>query len=159
VGATRFLSGLLQVVSGPEVTAIVNVADDIDLHALHASPDLDTVTYTLAGAIDPERGWGLAGETWHAMEALGRFPKARAWFNLGDRDLATHLYRTDRLAAGAVLSEVARELADAWELTLLILPVTDDRVRTRDGVDRAQPAPGVLDALAAADGVRGSRDG
>ena len=90
----------------------------MELHGLHISPDLDTITYTLAGAIDPDRGWGLAGETWHAMEALGRYPRARTWFNLGDRDLATHLYRTDRLRAGATLSEVTAEIATAWSLGL-----------------------------------------
>ena len=76
-----------------DVTAIVNVGDDIELHGLHISPDLDTITYTLAGAIDPERGWGLAGETWQAMDALGRYG-GDTWFRLGDRDLGTHLYRT-----------------------------------------------------------------
>ena len=106
VGAARLLAGLLQVCDPAELTAIVNVGDDVELHGLHISPDLDTITYTLAGAIDPERGWGLGGETWQAMEALARFPKARAWFNLGDRDLGTHLYRTDRLRAGATLTEV-----------------------------------------------------
>jgi LPPG:FO 2-phospho-L-lactate transferase len=162
-----------------EITAIVNVGDDVELHGLHVSPDLDTITYTVAGAIDPERGWGLAGETWHAMEALARYPGARTWFNLGDRDLATHLYRTDRLRSGATLSTVSQEIADAWALGLRLLPVTDDRLQTRvtvaaegeigfqeyfvqrhhdvavtavrfDGADQARPAPGVLDALAAA---------
>jgi LPPG:FO 2-phospho-L-lactate transferase len=160
----------------------VNVGDDVELHGLHISPDLDTITYTLAGAIDPERGWGLAGETWHAMESLARFPRARTWFNLGDRDLATHLYRTDRLRAGATLSEVSQEIADAWSLGLRLLPVTDDRLQTRvtvegegeigfqeyfvqrqhgvpvtsvrfDGAEAAGPAPGVLEAIASAERV------
>src|SRR3954447_9166179 len=96
VGAARLLGGLGQVTNPAEVTAIVNVGDDIVLHGLHISPDLDTVTYTLAGAIDPERGWGLAGESWAAMEALDRYG-GESWFRLGDRDLATHLYRTQRL--------------------------------------------------------------
>jgi LPPG:FO 2-phospho-L-lactate transferase len=158
------------------VTAIVNVGDDIELHGLHISPDLDTITYTVAGAIDPERGWGLRGETWHAMEALARYGRARTWFNLGDRDLATHLYRTDRLRAGASLTQVSHEIAEAWQLGLRLLPVTDDRLQTRvtvagegeigfqeyfverrhdvtvtavrfDGADQARPAPGVLDAI------------
>ena len=161
-----------------EITAIVNVGDDLELHGLHVSPDLDTVTYTVAGAIDPERGWGLAGETWHAMEALGRFPQATTWFNLGDRDLATHLYRTDRLRSGASLSAVTAEIAAAWNLACTLLPVTDDAVRTRvtapdgeidfqeyfvhrqhavpvssvrfAGADTASPAPGVLEAIASA---------
>jgi len=163
------------------ITAIVNVADDVELHGLHISPDLDTVTYTLAGAIDPERGWGLAGETWHAMEALRRFPGARAWFNLGDRDLATHLFRTDRLRAGATLTEVTAEVAAAFGLALRLLPVSDDRIETRVttaegeigfqeyfvqrahdvavsavrfvGADQARPGPDVLPTLAEADRI------
>ncbi|MEQ1787885.1 MAG: 2-phospho-L-lactate transferase CofD family protein, partial [Acidimicrobiales bacterium] len=131
VGAARLLAGIVRVVSPTDVTAIVNVGDDVELHGLHISPDLDTITYTVAGAIDPERGWGLAGESWHAMEALARYPRARAWFNLGDRDLATHLYRTDRLRAGAPLSTVSQEIADAWDLGLRLLPATDDHLQTR----------------------------
>jgi LPPG:FO 2-phospho-L-lactate transferase len=181
VGAARLLSGLVRVQPPAEVTAIVNVGDDVELHGLHISPDLDTVTYTVAGAIDPERGWGLAGETWHAMEALRRYPRARAWFNLGDRDLATHLYRTDRLRAGAALSTVTAEIADAWELGLRLLPASDDALRTRvtgpdgeidfqeyfvhrqhdvavsavrfEGAETASPAPGVLDAIRTASRV------
>ncbi len=118
-----------------DVTAVVNVGDDLELHGLHISPDLDTVTYTLAGAIDPERGWGLRGETWNAMEALTRYPGARAWFRLGDRDLATHLYRTDRRRAGMALSAVTAEIAVAWGLALRLLPASDDPVRTRVTVD------------------------
>jgi len=113
-----------------ELTAIVNVGDDLELHGLHISPDLDTITYTVAGAIDPERGWGLAGETWHAMEALGRYPRARAWFNLGDRDLATHLYRTARRAEGATPTQVAAEIGAAWDVGINLLPMTDGRFRT-----------------------------
>ena len=167
---------MVQAVPPGDVTAIVNVGDDVELHGLHISPDLDTITYTVAGAIDLERGWGLGGETWHAMEALARYPRARRWFNLGDRDLATHLYRTDRLRSGASLSEVSAEVAEAWELGLRLLPVTDDRLQTRvtvtgegeigfqeyfverhhdvavtavrfDGAEQARPAPGVLAAI------------
>jgi LPPG:FO 2-phospho-L-lactate transferase len=165
----------VQVVAS-DLTAIVNVGDDVELHGLHISPDLDTITYTVAGAIDPERGWGLSNETWHAMEALARYPRARSWFNLGDRDLATHLYRTDRLRTGATLSQVSDEIADAWALGLRLLPATDDRLQTRvtiagegeigfqeyfvqrhhdvavesirfDGAAASAPAPGVLEAL------------
>jgi LPPG:FO 2-phospho-L-lactate transferase len=189
VGAARYLAGLLQVVDPAAVTAVVNTADDVELHGLHISPDLDTVTYTLAGAVDGDRGWGLTGETWQAMDALGRYtPEAppgssagTTWFGLGDRDLATHLYRTGRRAEGAPLSTVSAEIAAAWGLRLTVLPMSDDRVETRvtiagtgdeigfqeyfvhrrhdvavsavrfDGVDAASPAPGVLDAL---DGAR-----
>jgi LPPG:FO 2-phospho-L-lactate transferase len=131
VGAARLLAGIVRVRPPAEVVAIVNVGDDVELHGLHISPDLDTITYTLAGAIDPERGWGLAGETWRAMEALGRFPAARTWFNLGDQDLATHLYRTDRMRSGAHLSTVTAEIAEAWGLGCTLLPVSDDPVRTK----------------------------
>jgi LPPG:FO 2-phospho-L-lactate transferase len=173
------LAGLVAVVPPAEITAIVNVGDDVELHGLHVSPDLDTVTYTVAGAIDPERGWGLAGETWHAMEALGRYPSPLAWFNLGDRDLATHLFRTQRRRAGAPLSEICGEIAAAWNIGIRLVPVTDDRLQTRvtiadgteigfqeyfvqrqhsvavtavrfDGAEEAQPAPGVIEAIATA---------
>ena len=138
VGAARLLRGIVRVVDPSEVTAIVNTGDDTELHGLPISPDLDTITYTLAGAIDPERGWGLAGETWNAMEALERYAAVRppgsrrgaTWFNLGDRDLATHLYRTARLGEGATLTEVTAEIARAWGLAVSLLPMTDDRLRT-----------------------------
>ena len=129
VGAARFLRGLLDVVPADDVTAIVNVGDDLVLHGLHISPDLDTVTYTLAGAINPETGWGLAGETWQAMNTLEQYG-GEAWFRLGDRDLGTHLYRTQRLQSGATLSQVTAELSRAWDLELRLLPVSDDPVRT-----------------------------
>jgi len=187
VGAARFLAGLVQVVDPSKVAAIVNTADDTVLHGLSISPDLDTVTYTLAGAIDPERGWGLAGETWTAMGALARYTPHRpagstaggTWFNLGDQDLATHLYRTARLAEGAPLSQVTREIAAAWGLGVRLLPMADQPVRTVlrvegegdlafqeyfvgrrhdvaveavrfDGIEAARPAPGVLESLAGA---------
>jgi LPPG:FO 2-phospho-L-lactate transferase len=138
VGAARFLRGLVRAVPPPQVTAVVNTGDDTVMHGLAISPDLDTIIYTLAEAIDPERGWGLAGESWRAMEALGRYVGVRpdhsaaaaTWFNLGDRDLATHFYRTARLAEGADLTTVTDEIARAWELGLSILPMTDDRFRT-----------------------------
>jgi LPPG:FO 2-phospho-L-lactate transferase len=181
VGAARFLRGLIDVVPPADVTAVVNTGDDIVLHGLHISPDLDTVTYTLADAIDRERGWGLGGETWQAMESLERY-KGNTWFRLGDRDLATHLYRTQRLGDGQTLTAVTAEIAQAWGLGLRILPMSDDRVETRvvvqgegeigfqeyfvgrqhgvpvsevrfAGVDTASPGPAVLDALADADVV------
>jgi LPPG:FO 2-phospho-L-lactate transferase len=139
VGAARFLRGLLGVVAATDVTAVINTGDDTELHGLAISPDIDTITYTLAGAIDPERGWGLEGETWRAMEALGRYAAVRpegsqaapTWFNLGDQDLATHFYRTARLAEGGTLTEVTGEIARAWGLDLTMLPMTDARFRTR----------------------------
>src|SRR3954447_1715590 len=130
VGAARFLRGLIDVVPPSDVTAIVNTGDDIVLHGLHISPDLDTVTYTLADAIDRERGWGLGGETWAAMDALERY-HGNTWFRLGDRDLGTHLHRTQRLSEGATLTAVTAEIVAAWGLALRVLPMSDDRVETR----------------------------
>jgi LPPG:FO 2-phospho-L-lactate transferase len=130
VGAARFIDGLVQVHDPRACTTIVNVADDVVLHGLAISPDLDTVTYTLAGEIDPERGWGLRGETWQAMQTVGRYGGI-SWFNLGDRDLGTHMYRTHRLGEGATLTEVTAEIVRAWGLELAVLPVSDDRVETR----------------------------
>lgn len=130
VGAARLLAGLVRAVPPTEVTAVVNTADDMVLHGLAISPDLDTVVYTVAGAIDPGRGWGLRDESWQAMATLERYGGA-TWFGLGDRDLGTHLYRTQRLAEGASLSTVSGEIARAWGLDLAVLPVTEDPVRTR----------------------------
>jgi LPPG:FO 2-phospho-L-lactate transferase len=130
VGAARLLTGVVQVVPPELVTAIVNVGDDLELHGLHISPDLDTVVYTLADAIDPERGWGLRDETWRTMDSLDRYG-GTTWFRLGDQDLATHLYRTQRLSEGAALSTVTAEIAAAWGLGLRVLPVTDAPLRTK----------------------------
>ncbi|HEX3540117.1 MAG TPA: 2-phospho-L-lactate transferase [Acidimicrobiales bacterium] len=182
VGAARLLRGLIDVVDPSEVVAVVNTGDDIVLHGLHISPDLDTVTYTLAGAINPETGWGLAGESWQAMAALGAYGDgSAAWFRLGDRDLGTHLYRTNRLAGGVPLSRVSAEIAARWGVAISVLPMSDDPVETRvtvagteigfqeyfvgrrhqvavegvrfRGVEAARPAPGVLAAIAAAERV------
>ena len=139
VGAARFLRGLIDAVDEPgSITAVVNTGDDCTLHGLAISPDLDTITYTLAGAIDPERGWGLVDETWRAMESLERFEAVRPdgsaaaprWFNLGDRDLATHFYRTARLAEGASLTDVTDEIRRAWNVPIRMLPMSDDRLST-----------------------------
>ncbi len=179
VGAARLLRGFVGRVPADELTAVVNVADDMVLHGLHISPDLDTITYTLADAVSAERGWGLEGETWQAMEQLTRYG-GESWFNLGDKDLATHLYRTQRLSEGATLSEVTAEIAAAWELALTMVPVTDDPIRTMmatvdhgeisfqryfvehqhsipvtgvrfDGAEAARPSPAALSALESAD--------
>jgi LPPG:FO 2-phospho-L-lactate transferase len=134
------LSGLTAVVDPGEITAVVNTGDDTVMHGLHISPDLDTVTYTLAGMINPETGWGRLGETWSAMEELRAYSGGRlGWFNLGDRDLGTHMYRTTRLAEGAALSEVTGEVARRWGLGLRILPMSDDRVETRIVIDDGSP--------------------
>jgi LPPG:FO 2-phospho-L-lactate transferase len=129
VGAARFLAGLVDIVDPAEVTAIVNTADDDEFHGLWVSPDLDSVTYRLAGASNPETGWGLADETFHAVDGLARYG-ADTWFRLGDRDLATHLYRTQRRRAGATTSEITAEIAGAWGVRTRLLPMTDDHVAT-----------------------------
>jgi LPPG:FO 2-phospho-L-lactate transferase len=135
VGAARFLAGLIRVVPADEVFAIVNTADDDEFHGLHVAPDLDSVTYTLAGASNTVQGWGLEGETFATLDALARYD-VPTWFRLGDRDLATHLYRTERLRAGATLSEVTSEIAAAWSVRAHLLPMSDDPVRTRITVRR-----------------------
>jgi LPPG:FO 2-phospho-L-lactate transferase len=180
VGAARLLGGLIQVVDPEAVTAVVNTGDDVELHGLHVSPDLDTITYTLAGSVDPETGWGLAGETFATVDALARYGED-TWFRLGDRDLATHLFRTRLLREGATLSEATARVTAAWNVEPCLLPMTDDRVATRittpdgelamqewfvrerceppvagvrfDGAADARPAPGVLDAIAEAETV------
>ena len=138
VGAARFLRGLQRVVDPASITAIVNTGDDTVMHGLSVSPDVDTVTYTLADAIDPERGWGLRAESWRAMESLDRFAAVRPggsragerWFNLGDTDLATHFYRTARLAEGATLAEVTDEIRRAFGVGVRVVPMTNDPVST-----------------------------
>ena len=130
VGAARMLSGLVRVVPADEITGIVNVGDDMVLHGLSISPDLDTVTYTLAGMDNRETGWGVAGESWVVMDELTRLG-GEDWFRLGDRDLATHLFRTGRLAAGQPLSVVTAELCERRGVAVRLLPVTDDPLRTR----------------------------
>ena len=181
VGAARLLRGMVEVVAPGGITAVVNVGDDTDLHGLHISPDLDTVLYTLADAINPTTGWGLSGETWRVMERLGSLGGI-TWFNLGDQDLATHLYRTQRLSEGATLGTVTGELAERLGVGVRLLPVTDDPLRTRlvlhggdevdfqeyfvrlrhdvavtqvrfAGAEGARAAPGVLEAIASADTV------
>jgi len=181
VGAARMLAGLQRVLDPDEIVGIVNTGDDTELHGLYISPDLDTITYTLAGAVNLTTGWGLSGETFRAMEALERYD-GLTWFRLGDCDLATHLYRTGRMRGGATLSEVTAEITRAWGLGLRLLPMSDDPVRTRlrlkgadevafqeyfvklrhsvvvegvrfAGANAARPAPGVLAALESAEVV------
>jgi LPPG:FO 2-phospho-L-lactate transferase len=128
VGAARFLRGLIRAVPAEEVVVVGNTGDDEVFHGLHVSPDLDTVTYTLAGAVGAT-GWGLADDTFRTLEAYARYGEP-TWFRLGDADLATHLYRTTRLREGATLTEVTAEIALAWGVKARILPMTDGRVAT-----------------------------
>src|SRR5256714_8996760 len=121
VGAARFLAGLVPVAPPAAVVVVVTTADDDEFHGLHVSPDLDSVTYTLAGASNAVQGWGLEGETFATLDALGRYG-VDTWFRLGDKDIATHLFRTQRLREGATLTEVTAEIAQAWGLGLRLLP-------------------------------------
>ena len=130
VGAARMLSGLVRVVPPGDITAIVNVGDDMELYGLSICPDLDTVTYTLAGMDNRDTGWGVAGESWVVMDELARLG-GEDWFRLGDRDLATHLFRTGRLRAGEPLSAVTAELARRRGIAVRLVPATDDPLRTR----------------------------
>lgn len=181
VGAARFLRGLIRVVDPRDVTVVVNVGDDLELYGLRICPDLDTITYTLAGVVHPSQGWGRADDSFHVAEELARFG-AGIWFRIGDRDFATHLIRSERLRAGIPLSTVTSEISSAFGLEVRLLPATDDPVATRvrttdgrvlhfqeywvreqanpavaevylDGANRAQPAPGVLEALQSAEAV------
>jgi LPPG:FO 2-phospho-L-lactate transferase len=139
VGGARFLQGLLHRIerSGTPttVTVVANTADDIWLHGLKVCPDLDTVMYTLGGGIDAERGWGRTDETWHAKEELEAYGVEPTWFGLGDRDLATHLVRTQMLEAGYPLSAVTEALCRRWQPGVRLLPMSDDRVETHVVID------------------------
>ena len=129
VGAARFLKGLCLVRNPRELVAVINTADDIVLHGLHISPDIDTVTYSLAGVDNPETGWGIAGETWQAMKSLD-FLGGNAWFQLGDKDLGTHLFRTSRLGEGMSLSDVTAEIASRFSVEVNLIPMSDDKIST-----------------------------
>ncbi|OLB78659.1 MAG: 2-phospho-L-lactate transferase [Actinobacteria bacterium 13_2_20CM_2_71_6] len=177
IGGARFLTGVRA--TGAEVTAIVNVGDDVTLHGLRICPDLDSVMYTLGGGADAQRGWGRTGETWTVKAELAAYGAEPTWFGLGDKDLATHLVRTRMLDAGYPLSAVTEALCARWQPGIRMLPATDDRVETHVvtegraihfqewwiryraelaaerfvfvGAEAAKPGAGVLDALAAAD--------
>ena len=179
VGAAKFLSGLLRFHPHELVTAVVNIADDFRIHGLAISPDLDTVTYTISGQVNSETGWGRSGESWRVMDELGKIG-GHTWFSLGDLDLALHLYRTQRLAEGATLSDVTREICAAWGISATLLPATNEKVSTQlkvtdqgwldfqdyfvaqqhnvpiagvrfDGIESASPSPSVIESLEEAD--------
>ena len=129
VGAAKLLQGLVKVVAPNSVTAIVNTGDDLSLHGLHICPDIDTVIYTLGNEINPDTGWGLRDEGWRAMDMVAMYGGID-WFRLGDRDIGTHLFRTQRLSEGATLSEVTREIAAKWGVGVNVIPMSNDPVRT-----------------------------
>ncbi|MEU7693466.1 2-phospho-L-lactate transferase [Microbispora hainanensis] len=185
IGGARFLRGLKAAAPDSEITVIGNTGDDITLFGLRVCPDLDTVMYTLGGGINEEQGWGRAGETFTLKEELAAYGMEPQWFGLGDRDFATHIIRSQMLAAGYPLSQVTEALCDRWRPGVRLLPMSDDRTETHVvvsdeagrraihfqewwvrlrasvpaeqivlvGADEARPAPGVLDAIAAADVV------
>jgi LPPG:FO 2-phospho-L-lactate transferase len=141
IGAGKFLRGLVRAVAPEDVTVVVNTGDDVQMHGLHVSPDLDSVTYWLGDVFDRERGWGRRDETFRATEELRRFDPAMAWFNLGDLDLATHLFRSNLLRDGATLTEVTARVAARFGVRARLLPMSDDPVTTRilaavDGEER-----------------------
>ena len=180
VGAARFLQGLVQVVPQEQITVIANTGDDREFYGLHVSPDIDIVMYTLAGLVDEKNGWGIANDTHHTMQQLTQYGN-EDWFTLGDRDLATHIHRTNLLRQGKTLSEITDELRKHLGLALRILPMSDQfiathiqttrglihfeeyfvKYRSADavqdvifvGADAAKPAPGVLDAIKQADAI------
>ncbi len=175
-GGAKFVRALIEILGGPNVTAIVNVGDDLDVLGVHVSPDLDSVLYMISGLADEQRGWGRADETWNALETVSRLG-GDDWFKLGDRDLGLHLLRTQALRAGEPLSSFTTRVGRTLGIEAAVLPATDDELRTfvrtpagtfsfqewyvarghRDEVTfvelrgQARPAPGVLDALASAD--------
>jgi LPPG:FO 2-phospho-L-lactate transferase len=176
----RFARGLAAAPVLGELTVVGNVGDDLEIVGLHVSPDLDSLLYTLAGRIDDERGWGRERETWRALEAVAEWG-GEDWFRLGDRDLGLHLVRTEALRRGMPLSEITRRLCERAAIDTRIVPATDARLRTHvvtpagtfafqewfvrrrhadevdevryEGAEGAEPAPGVLEALAAADAI------
>ncbi|AGZ39419.1 2-phospho-L-lactate transferase [Actinoplanes friuliensis] len=137
IGGARFLVGVRAHARriGAEVTAVVNVGDDVRMHGLQICPDLDSVMYTLGGAADPDRGWGRVGETWVVKEELAKYGAEPSWFGLGDKDTATHLVRTTMLNAGYPLSAVTTALCDRWQPGIKMLPASDDRLETHVVVD------------------------
>jgi LPPG:FO 2-phospho-L-lactate transferase len=180
VGASKLLVGLAHAMAPEDLTVIVNTGDDVEMHGLTICPDLDIVTYTLAGIVNPATGWGIDGDTFATLRFLERYER-ETWFNLGDRDLATHIHRTDLLHRGVTLTECADSIRRALGVRAHILPMSDQPVRTQietaigvllfqhylvkhraepvvkrirfEGADRSEPAPGVLRAISEAHAI------
>jgi LPPG:FO 2-phospho-L-lactate transferase len=174
VGAARFLTGLTKLIPPHDLTVVANTGDDIELFGLHISPDIDIIAYTLAGIVDENKGWGIRDDTFCCLGMLDKYGQD-AWFNLGDQDLATHIYRTNRLKQGVSITQVTSEICSSLGLKIKLLPMTDDKfetyIKTGNGIihfeeyfvkrqfqdevlgveflgaKKAKPAPGVLDAL------------
>jgi len=180
VGGSKLLLGLYRVMEPADLTIIVNTGDDIVMHGLHVSPDPGIITYTLAGVVNEDHGWGIAGETFRVAEGLANYGRP-VWFKLGDRDLATHIHRSALLKDGATLSQAMDAISSALDVRARLLPMSDDPVPTMldtaegvmhlqdylvrrrcepqlkaiafEGVERARPAPGVIEAIQDADGI------
>ena len=179
VGAAKFLRGLIEIIPQEKITVIVNTADDIELHGLHISPDLDIIMYTLAGLVDEEKGWGIQGDTFNGLNMFHKYG-LETWFKLGDKDLATHIFRTNLLKTGSPLDEITLRLCESLGIRARILPVTNEKLASqivteagkihfeeylvkREAKDRvldviiegkfALPAAGVIEAIREADGV------
>lgn len=180
VGAAKFLQGLIEVVSQDDITIIVNTGDDMELLGLHVSPDPDIILYTLSGIVDEEKGWGVKNDTFNFLSMIGDYG-LETWFKLGDKDVATHIYRTSLLKKGLSLSEVTARLCQALGLRINLLPMTDGKVVPQiiteagkmhfeeylvkrgardevldvvfEGAETAEPAPGVIEAIMKADGI------
>jgi len=179
-GGAKFLQGLMQVVPQDQITCVVNTGDDFVCWGLHVSPDVDSITYALAGKLSRERGWGVEGDTFECLEVLRRMG-APSWFQIGDRDLGLHVFRTEKLRAGKSLSQVTAEVADGLSVHARILPMSDELVETRvatpagelsfqeyfvrercrvpvsgvrfAGSERARPAPGITETIHGAEAV------
>jgi LPPG:FO 2-phospho-L-lactate transferase len=179
-GGAKFVQGLARVLPPEEITIVVNTGDDLVWWGLHVSPDLDTITYALSGRLSVARGWGIEGDSFHCRDAMSSLG-APVWFQLGDRDLATHLTRTQMMAEGKTLSQVTAQITRQLRINSRILPMTDSRVETRvetaqgeisfqeyfvrerfqpaveraqfAGADRARPAPGVIESIESAAAV------
>lgn len=180
VGAARFLQGLVEIVPQKNLTIVVNTGDDLELYGLHISPDPDIIVYTLAGIVDEQKGWGIRGDTFSCLNFLKRYD-VETWFNVGDKDLATHIYRTILLKNGATLDKVTKKIAKAFGLEAKILPMTNGKIIPQiitktgkshfeeylvksqakdpvlsvlfEGRELADPAPGVLESLEETDGI------
>jgi LPPG:FO 2-phospho-L-lactate transferase len=181
VGASKFLEGLSRVAAPEEISIVVNTGDDIEMFGLYIAPDLDIVTYTLAGTVNPETGWGLAGDTFNCLEQLLGYTQTERWFNLGDRDLAAHIFRAQQLRQGRTLSEIAERLRTALGVKSRILPMTDTHTPTTiitaegemhfqeylvkrraqpkvtgirfENIESAKPAPGIAEAVLRSDAI------
>jgi LPPG:FO 2-phospho-L-lactate transferase len=180
VGAARFLTGLIHLVKQEDISIIVNTGDDMEMFGLHISPDIDIITYTIAGIVDEQKGWGVKDDTFQCLEMLKKMG-LDAWFALGDRDFATHIYRTEMLKKGHSLAQVTKEICNSWELKVKVIPMTNEKfetwIRLKDGpvhfeeyfvkraskdtilevqfigASNAKPAPGVIEALKASEKI------